>query len=56
LAETVSDPLVVRRELMGGRWQAFVFVTAGLSAGGRTNYIGILLGPERTRECFLSRK
>ena len=28
------------------------FSTAGLCVGGRANYIDILLGPERTRECF----
>ena len=30
----------------------FLFVTAGLSVGGSKSYIGMLLGPERTRECF----
>ena len=52
MAETVSDAYVVRRMLMGGTLTGFI-------AGGRScvfdrgGYIDTLLGPERTRECFL---
>ena len=34
----------------------YLFITTGLSVGGSKCYIGILLGPERTRECFFQGK
>ncbi len=51
MAETVSDPFVVRLELMGGTLTTFIAFDTG-SVRGRDEYIGTLLGPERTRECL----
>jgi hypothetical protein len=55
LAETVSDPFVVRLELMGGTLTAFIAYDTG-SVRSRDGYTDTLLGPERTRECVFSGK
>ncbi len=51
LAETVSDPFVVRLELMGGTLTTFI-AYGWSSAIVRDGYTDTLLGPERTRECL----
>ena len=55
LAETVSDPFVVRLELMGGTLTTFIAYDTG-SVRGRDGYTDTLLGPERTRESVFSRQ
>ena len=51
LAETVSDPFVVRLELMGGTLTTFI-AYGWSSVIVRDGYTDTLLGPERTRECL----
>ncbi len=52
LAETVSDAYVIRRTLMGGTLTDSSRVSIGRHDWLARGYIGTLLGPERTRECF----
>lgn len=52
MPETVESSSVGLRTLMGGTLTAFIAFDQS-SVVGRGEYIDTLLGPERTRECFL---